>query len=307
MLRLFSSILTLLTLISCGQSYKEQQQASAQQHREALRQDSLALKVATTPTLDCLPLFIAQRDSLFAQQGVKVHLVHRHARLDGDTLMMGRHVEGQVTDLVRLQWLAHHGVPTQPVAVTGAHWQLLAAKMARVTRASQLTDKMVAMARHSATEWVTNQCLRADKPKGEVFRIQVNDVGVRMRMMLNHEMDAAVLTEPQATVLRLHGAKVLYDTRSHDLQLGVMAFRKDIMADARRKQQLRSFMRAYRQACDSLRIHGLMHYASLIQHYMGVDARTLKAIPTPTFPLPKLPREKDWAAVQQHSIDPKTP
>ena len=37
----------------------------------------------------------------------------------------------------------------------------------------------------------------------EVFKVQINDVALRLQMLLNNEMDAMLLTEPQATTARI--------------------------------------------------------------------------------------------------------
>jgi NitT/TauT family transport system substrate-binding protein len=57
-------ILVALLLIGCGQSYEETKRISREQRREMARKDSAALKIAVMPTLDCLPLFVAQQEEL---------------------------------------------------------------------------------------------------------------------------------------------------------------------------------------------------------------------------------------------------
>jgi len=49
------SIIALL-LMSCGQSYEEKKRLSKAERAEQQRADSLALKVAVLPTLDCMPI-----------------------------------------------------------------------------------------------------------------------------------------------------------------------------------------------------------------------------------------------------------
>jgi hypothetical protein len=49
---------------ACGKSYEETKR-EAENRREAMRKDSAALKVAVLPTLDCLPLYVAEYYQLF--------------------------------------------------------------------------------------------------------------------------------------------------------------------------------------------------------------------------------------------------
>lgn len=55
--------------MACGDNEAER---AAQVLRQQQVEDSLALKVAVTPTLDCLPLFVAEQEGWFEQEGVSV-------------------------------------------------------------------------------------------------------------------------------------------------------------------------------------------------------------------------------------------
>ena len=85
-------------------------------------------------------------------------------------------------------------------------------------------------------------------------------------------------SEPQATTARLYKNPVLMDSRKHDLNMGVLCFRSKDMRDKRRSEQLQRFTKAYNMACDSIRIHGILHYAQLIKGYTHTDDRTLKVL-----------------------------
>jgi NitT/TauT family transport system substrate-binding protein len=286
-------IVALLALVSCGPSYEEKQQTTKAQRQQLLREDSLALKIATVPTLDCLPIFIAYEDSLFQSEGVVVHLRQRNAQLDCDTLIAGGWVEGFVSDLIRTERLRKHGTPLTYVAATNAYWQVIANRMARITKASQLSDKMIAITRYSATDYLADLCIKEAKPKYDVFRIQVNDVHVRLNMLLNNEMDAMLLTEPQATTARLYKNPVLMDSRKKDLHFGVIAFSTKALDDKRRQQQLKAFVKVYNAVCDSINQRGLAHYGAVIEKYTGADAKTIKALPKLVYQHAAQPRAHD--------------
>ena len=130
-----------------------------------------------------------------------------------------------------------------------------------------------------------------------VFKIQVNDVFVRQAMLLNNEMDAMWLAEPQATVARLNGHASIYDSQKKGLKLGVIAFRDDAMKDKRRKAQIELFKKAYNAACDSLNKYGIPHYYELLNKYYKLDERYVKALPKTRFEHINKPRLKDIDAV----------
>ena len=292
---LLFSLLSVVLLGACGKSYKEQQRLSHEQQIAAARQDSAALKIATLPTMDCLPLFIAAEDSLFQKAGVDVRLRRFGSETDGDTLLRSKRAEGIVTDLVKAERLRRLGVKLSFVTATNASWQLISNRIARVTELKQLSDKMVAIAPYSATQLLADLAIDSARPKETVYRIEINDVNVRLRMILNNEIDAALLPEPQATQARLFQNPVLMDSRDKNLRMGVIAFRKKAMDDKSRKKQIDQFLQVYNNVVDSINKNGVKHYGKIICKYMGVDMRTVRALPSMRYDHAAKPRPRDIA------------
>ena len=293
----FICIIFAALAISCGKSYDEQKRLSRAERARLHRQDSLALKIAVVPTLDCLPIYVAKERVLYDTARLDLRLRYFTAQMDCDTAIAGRSVEGMVSDLVRTERLKRAGTPLQYVSATNINWYLFTNRKARIKKLDQLGDKMVAMTRYSATDFLTDAALEGVKTSSVVFRIQVNDVFVRQAMLLNNEMDAMWLAEPQATVARLNGHASIYDSQKKGLKLGVMAFRDDAMKDKRRKAQIELFKKAYNAACDSLNKYGIPHYYELLNKYYKLDERYVKALPKTRFEHINKPRLKDIDAV----------
>ena len=135
---LISTFCFLILFFSCGKSKKEKEQISRAQRIEMARADSAALKIATVPTMDCLPIFLAIEDSAFQKAGIDVRIRRCNAQLDGDTLIAGGHIEGIVTDLFRAERLQKKGTPLKYVAATNAYWRLIANRKSRVNEIKQL-------------------------------------------------------------------------------------------------------------------------------------------------------------------------
>ena len=266
-------------LVSCGgKSEQEIHRLSRQEKARLDSIDRMALKVGVMPTLDCLPVFLAYDDSLFSRQGVDVHLRYYTAQMDCDTALMHGRVEGSVTDLVRGAYLKKKGTDLSYPIATNAYWQVISNRKARISELKQLSDKMIAMTRYSATDYLATLAIDSAKPKYDVYRVQINDVNIRLRMLLNNEMDAMLLTEPQAAKARLEQHVVLMDSRDKNLHLGAFAFRNKALAEPRRKEQLKKFIQAYNIAVDSINQRGVSHYAKLITKYCHADAKTIASL-----------------------------
>ena len=231
------------------------------------------------PTMDCLPLFVAKAEHLFSDQGVDVRLKLFTAQMDCDTALAGGSVEGAVTDLVRAERLKRLGTPLRYVTLTNAYWQLYSNRMQRINRLPQLDDKMLLMTRYSATDLLADLAIDSARLQPErVFKIQVNDVGIRLKMLLNNEIDAVLLTEPQASLARQAHHRMLMDSRSSALQLGVVAFREKALANKQRKAQLGMFLKGYNQAVDSLNRYGMKRYGHLAAKYCKVREEQLDSV-----------------------------
>ena len=245
------------------------------------------------PTLDCLPIFVASERGWFDSLEIDVRLRLSKAQMDVDTALVGGSVEGAVTDLVRAGRMQKKGTPLSYVAATNAAWQLVANRTARVKETRQLGDKMVAMTRFSATDLLTDRALEGVKTSATVYRVQINDVQLRLQMLRNNEMDALWLPEPQATAARQLNHAVLWDTEKNDIRLGVVAFREPAMKDKRIRKQIDGFISAYNQACDSLNRLGTAAYADVIGKYCEVGRKVIEALPKRKFSRASSPREKD--------------
>lgn len=293
-------IILSLFLFSCGKTYEEQKRLSRAERARLQKEDSLALKVGSLPTLDCLPLFVAYDHHFFEKFGEDVRVKPYQSQIDCDEALKKGKIEGNVTDVVRAQRMKHQGVGLRYVAATNAYWQLFSNRLARIRELKQLQDKMVGMARYSVTDMLTSIAVDSAKLKSEyVFRIQINDPNIRLRMLVNNELDAMFFTEPQATAARLQKHPVLMDSRDKDLHMGAIVFKEKALNDKRRQKQLTAFIKGYNEACDSINQRGMAFYADIIKKYTNADDRTVKALPKLKFEHAKTPRQKDLDRADQ--------
>ncbi len=279
MKRLLWIILAVAVLAACGQSDEERKRLSRAERIRLQKEDSAAFKVAVLPTLDCLPLYVAHHHGLFGTLGADVRLRRFTAQMDCDTALVGGSVEAGVTDVVRAQRLIGQGVPLAYISSTDAYWLLVANRNSRIRELKQLYDKMLAMTRYSATDLLADYAVDSAKVKeSRVFRVQINDVTVRLDMLRNNEMDAMLLTEPQATAALLMKNNAIMDSRRLDFRPGAIVARSDRLGDKNRKKQLEAFKRAYDMACDSINKYGVGHYRQLVSDFCGVNAAVADTI-----------------------------
>ena len=283
-------ILAVLTLVSCGKSDKELQaerQAQKLAEREAYQK---AYKIAVMPTMDCLPAYLLKDSLLYDTAKVDIRLCRFNAQMDCDTAMIGGSVQAAFSDLVRTERLKHRNkMLMHYLTDTNLNWQLIADKDSKLKQLSDLSDKIVAMTRFSGTDLLTDMAVKKAKPKYQVFRVQVNDVLVRLAMLQNHEIDAYWFAEPQITKALSADNNSLFNSEDAGVHLGVVA----IMDKVRRQDEEAAFAAAYDKAVEQINKNGVKYYSALIQKYMKVDESVVRALPDIKYTKIGPPRKAD--------------
>ena len=283
-------ILAVLILVSCGKSDKELQaerQAQKVAEREAYQK---AYKIAVMPTMDCLPAYLLKDSLLYDTAKVDIRLCRFNAQMDCDTAMIGGSVQAAFSDLVRTERLKHRNkVLMHYLTDTNLNWQLIADKDSKLKQLSDLSDKIVAMTRFSGTDLLTDMAVKKAKPKYQVFRVQVNDVLVRLAMLQNHEIDAYWFAEPQITKALAADNNSLFNSEDAGVRLGVVA----IMDKVRRQDEEAAFAAAYDKAVEQINKNGVKYYSALIQKYMKVDESVVRALPDIKYTKIGPPRKAD--------------
>ena len=283
-------ILAVLTFVSCGKSDKELQaerQAQKLAEREAYQK---AYKIAVMPTMDCLPVYLLKDSLLYDTAKVDIRLCRFNAQMDCDTAMIGGSVQAAFSDLVRTERLKHRNkVLMHYLTDTNLNWQLIADKDSKLKQLSDLSDKIVAMTRFSGTDLLTDMAVKKAKPKYQVFRVQVNDVLVRLAMLQNHEIDAYWFAEPQITKALSADNNSLFNSEDAGVHLGVVA----IMDKVRRQDEEAAFAAAYDKAVEQINKNGVKYYSALIQKYMKVDESVVRALPDIKYTKIGPPRKAD--------------
>ena len=283
-------LLAVLMLVGCGKSDKElQAERKAKQlaEREAYQK---AYKIAVMPTMDCLPAYLLKDSLLYDTAKVDIRLCRFNAQMDCDTAMIGGSVQAAFSDLVRTERLKHRNkVLMHYLTDTNLNWQLIADKGSKLKKLSDLSDKIVAMTRYSGTDLLTDMVVKKAKPKYQVFRVQINDVFVRLAMLQNHEIDAYWFSEPQVAKALSADNNSLFNSEDAGVHLGVVA----IMDKIRRQDEEIAFAEAYDKAVDQINKHGVKYYSDLIQKYMKVDEAVVRALPDIKYTKIGPPRKAD--------------
>ena len=228
------------------------QNASISEEEQA-RRDSAALHIALMPVDDCIPFYYAQRTGIYDRLGLDLRIKTLQSQLDTDTALARGHVELAYSDLARAIMLQQDSVELRAIAATDAPLQLITARRGRVRQLSQLRERMVAVARHSITDFWSDRLTDTIRlSRADIFRPQINDVRIRIDMLCNGTMDAAFLPEPYASEAIRRGNKQNFTTEGLEPQLFAYLATIGALEDSTRNQQLQILFQGYTEALNQL-------------------------------------------------------
>lgn len=236
-------VFTLLLFASC-------QSTPTLSPEEQARRDSAALHVALMPVADCLPFYVAQRAGIYEQLGLDLRIHTLWAQLDTDTALLRRRVHVAYSDLARaimMQQADTFGL--RAVAALPGDLDLITNRRGRVRALGQLKERMVAVSRHSITDYWSDRLMdSARMAQTDIFRPQINSVRIRTDMLCNSTMDAALLPQPFALEAQLRGHANNFSTRDLQPRLAALLVPTAVLADTSRLHQIRLLFQGYDEA-----------------------------------------------------------
>lgn len=293
MKKLLSAACAFVLLVACSGGGSPQTQTGAA--TDSLAADTAVLRLGLMPTLDCLPFYYARRAGIFDSLGLDVELLTFTAQMDLDTALAGGSADGIYSDLVRSVLMAHRAQaqPTIVMATDGA-WNVVVTASLRLRNASQLDERMIAVARHSASDLVSDHVAKAGGLRPDrIYRPQINNVNLRAAMLTNAQVDAAVLPEPQATQARTRGHKQIYSTADEKLNLGCFTFNRQRLNSPRKVAQMYSLIKAYNLAVVRINRGGKSVCDSVLLRDFGLNIYEADTLRLPRFAPAHAPAASD--------------
>ena len=242
-------ILTLLfpVMSSCQQGHDQKEQADT----PPAWTDTTFLRLALTPSAENLPFYMAERLGLFEQCGVSVLIETYAAAADCDTSFTGISADAISTDLVKAQRLYANGFPLRITSATDMTLFLLTSRQARILKPESMKEKVIAISRHSASDFFLDQTVNNAKMESEqVNKPQINNLRLRSQMLDQNQYDGAILPEPYATLSETNGAHRIASTQDPPAALGAVCFKQAFIE--RRAADVEHFYQAYDMAVDSI-------------------------------------------------------
>ncbi len=244
--------------------------------------DDAPLRIAVLPIIDTLPVYVAQQEGYFADEGIQVEIVPVSSSPDRDQLLQAKQIDGGVTDLPALVLYNRDSVNVIAVrygmvpTASSAEFSILASGKSSITSPEDLRGVPIGVSEGTVIEYVTYRLLTAEGlDPSDIKFVGVPRIPERMALLSSGEVAAAMLQEPLSVLAIQQGARVVIDDRTHpEYSCSIFVMRADVIRD--RGATVAAFVRAFDRAsaainADKTRWSGLLSEQSLVPASLQAD------------------------------------
>ena len=192
--------------------------------------DSLSIRLAVLPVVDCLPYYYATNEGIYDSLGLNIVLDTYGAAMDADTAFCRGRADAIATDLVKACIWKAQGDSVKVVMSGELKLYLMTAYSARIRQTSSLKEKIIGVTRHSAVDMFTDELLwQAKFVSTDLNKPQINNLSLRCLMVDQNQYDGAVMPEPFASECEARGARRIKSSDELNLMLSAVVVRDSVL------------------------------------------------------------------------------
>ena len=267
------------------------------------------VKIGVLPIEDNLPFYVAEKDGLYAKEGVQVELVNFASALERDTALQAGQIDGEVADMVAVALLKKIGTDVKIASIgLGAtpqegRFAILSSPKSNIKDLAALKGATLGISQNSIIDYVSDQML-VDKgiALSDVKKMSIPKMPVRLDMLLSDQINTACLPDPLASLAQAKGAHLLMDDTYKNISQTVFLFRTKSIQE--NPEGIKAAVRVYGSAGQALSKNP-DQYRSLFLEKAQIPTELKENYKTPTFSKLQLPTEEEINSVMKWMVEKK--
>ncbi len=271
--------------------------------------DTTPIRIGLLPIIDSVPFYAAEEEGLFEAAGLNVELVTFSSALERNVALETGGIDGQLADLIATGLLnnARHTVSivkttyraTNEVAMIA----LVAGADSGIETPQDLVGKSIGISTNSLIEYHLDKYLDdSGIARDAVEKTEVAAIPVRMELLSQGQLDAAVLPEPLITLAVNAGGKVILDDRGSRLGMSVLEF--DIEYLNTNEDLVKRFLDIHEGAVQRINADP-DHYAHLLPAKARLPEVLVGIFKVPPFPSRDVPTAEETQKATDWLIEKK--
>jgi len=259
----------------------------------------VTLKLALLPLIDALPIYVADREGLFTQQGIRVEYVPVGAAAQRDQTIAAGQADGMINEALSTFFFNRDHPTIQIVryalvpSAQAGHFFILSSPKSGITTLAGLKGVEIGISQGTVIDYVTQRLLEQQGfAPGDIKTLAVPQMSDRMTLLATGGLKAAVLPDPLAALAVQQGARVLLDDAQYPhYGFSVISFRKTVIDQ--HPEAIRGFLAAV-EAATKLINASPAKYVSVLSDNKIVPAPLAATYQAPPFPAAAVPSLAEW-------------
>lgn len=272
---------------------------------------SQPLKIGVLSIEDNLPLFLAEAEDRYKKAGLDVSLVPFPSAAERDAALQAGQIDGEAADILAACLLKKGGTDVRVSSITlgvtpkEGRFVLLGSPDSNFKSASELKNVKIAVSENTIIEYITDTLLvKEGLKKEEIVKLSVPKMPIRLQMLVNNQVKAALLPDPLASLAEKQGAKVILDDTKSESNISqvVLLFRKDSIDN--KNKEIKNLIKVYGEAGKDLTQYP-DKYRNLVFEKAKIPEPIKETYKSPTFSAPQAPSEEDVMNVVNWMVEKK--
>ena len=273
-----SLLLLIISVTSCSQSSSN---------------NPKQLTLGLLPTADALPFHVAQNLGFFEDEGIQVDLQVFQSCMERDSAIQSKGVDAIAADLVGATLLKSKGIDVQIGLLTIGHepgtgrLAILSSPQSSIKSPRDIEKLQLGLSRHGAVEFVADSLIEHEGIQlANVEKVAVPKMSIRLNMLLESQVEAAIFPDPMAKFAETQGCTLLMDDTELNLSQGALVFRCDSLQN--KSTAAKALVRAYNRAVDTIAL-APSQYESLLAKVTNTPESWSITYPVKSYPYNQVP------------------
>lgn len=262
----------------------------------------VTIRFAVLPILDALPMYVAQQEGYFGEQGVELEFIPVSSAAERDQIMAAGQADAMINDLVSTLFYNQDGTQIEVVRFARTatpefpQYRILAAGSSAITTVDDLKGVEIGISEGSVIAYTTDRLLEtAGFSPTEITTVAVPNIADRLALLNSGELKAANLPDPLASLAIQNGAvAIVDDTTRPEIGNSLISFRKPFIDE--NPGAVSGFLAAVERAVNDINAD-TTQWEGLLTEEQLVPAPLIGAYEIPTFPSASVPSEAQWEDV----------
>ena len=261
--------------------------------------EPVPVRVGVLPILDSLPMYVADAQGYFADEGIDVEFVPVSSAPERDQLMQSNQIDAMINELVSV--LFYNKNSTEVVVVrfartaskTSPVFRIVAAESSGILTIDDLKGVPIGISEGTVIEYTTDRILeRAGFSPDEIVIIAVPKIPDRLNLLASGQLDAANLPDPAASLAIFNGGKVIIDDTSYpEVGHSVISFDKGFIES--NPEIVRGFLYALERAVEDIN-SDKSRFTELISEKGLIPPPLMSSFEIPDYPTASVPSEAQF-------------